>query len=298
MYSIYDDRDVLEEEGNWDHIYPLSLGGVNGFTAWCSEKTNSRMGTQVDGPLVKDPILMFPLRNSGVKGQSGHANITRWRRGSMGEGRPVQVTFGVDKISVWDAKQGRLLEDHEIAGQQFTADLKIGKHDALRFVAKAALGGGYFLYNESFRSGVDCDELRELVFLDLNRAKDEKIFDDSNIRFIDRFHPDSRTKDGLLYRSLCESLARSIFIAVPHHESISFHVGIVGQYLGSIIIPADTKELPNDGDHDVGHVVMMAPGSIQRISLRQLAQDYYEALNRGEVESSVSKSDQAVGSGK
>jgi hypothetical protein len=69
-------------------------------------------------------------------------------------------------------------------------------------------------------------------------------------------------------------MKRSLFIAIPHNHSISFHVGIVGMYIGSMIVPAKTNELPLDGDHDLGHAIVLAPGAMERLSLRALVLDF------------------------
>lgn len=145
-----------------DHVYPLSLGGSNQFTVWRDLSKNSVMGSEVDGEVVDDPLLEFAIRDSGVKGHGGTAHVQRWRHVKMDD-RPLQITYEKDRIVVWDAH--RELRPEEYAGRSMTARLKIGMHTALRFLAKAALGGGYFLYGDAFRTAIDCDPLREAIFL-------------------------------------------------------------------------------------------------------------------------------------
>lgn len=286
MYCIYSDSEVVEEAGNFDHVYPLSLGGTNDFVVWADRDKNSIMGSQVDGAVVNDPLVEFALRDSGVKGHGKNAREPRWKKTTMEDGSPVQVTFGSEEITVWNARDRREMNEAEVLGEQFTSKVKIGKHTALRFLAKAALGGGYFLYKDAFRNGAKCDELRELVFLDIEKIKQQGTLNNSGITVCDRFHPDGLaggSAQAQMYRALCEGLSRSIFIAVPHHESISFHVGVVGVYIGSIVVPANTAALPNDGDHDVGHAMILAPGKTERLSLRALAQDFYENVNSADT---------------
>jgi hypothetical protein len=277
MYCIYSDTDT--QNGNWDHIYPLSCGGADEFVIWSDEQTNSVIGSQVDGAITKDPLVSFALRNSGVTGLSNKQHISRWRHVSLEDGRPAQVTWGVDEVIVWDARAKRALNEAEVAGMKMSAKLRIEKHAALRFLAKVALGGGYFLYGDTFRTAVDCKQLRELIFLDLDRIRKSGVLGKSEIAVCDRFHPDAQ--DGgkaLLYRKLCEGTDRSIFIATPHHTSITFHVGIVGMYMGSIIVPAVTDNLPIDGEHDLGHALILAPGNFERLSFRELITDYHRAM--------------------
>lgn len=278
MYCIYTNRDVAEENGNYDHIFPLALGGKNQFKVWSDEQLNNRIGTEVEGALASDPLIELALRDSGVKGHNKSSRTPRWKKSTL-KGEPVQVTLAKEAIGVWDPKQDRELSEDEFSGQVITSNLKIGRHTCLRFVAKVALAGGYFLYSDEFRSAVNCDQLRSLIFLDIEQAKADNTFANCEIKFCDRFHPDSR--DALaagIYRTLCESIHRSLFIAIPHHSSISFHVGVVGAYIGSMVVPAKTDRLPKDGEHDLGHCIMLGPGNIERISYRHLLKDFLRAI--------------------
>jgi hypothetical protein len=189
------------------------------------------------------------------------------------------VTWGKQKITIWDARANRNLEEVEVAGRKMTATFKIGKHTALRFIAKAALGGGYFVYGDVFRRAVNCNDLRELIFLDVEKLRQRGTLEHSGILVCDRFHADSLGSGGaVLYRALCEGMRRSLFIAIPHHQSIAFHVGIVGMYIGSMIVPADTNNFPSDGDHDLGHAIVLGPGQMERLSLRALVLDFQAAF--------------------
>ena len=278
MYCIYADHDVAEEDGNYDHIFPLALGGRNQFKIWSDKQLNSRIGTEVDGAVVSDPLIELALRNSGVKGHRNRSRIPRWKKSTL-NGEPIQVSLGKEEILVWDPKQERELSKDEISGQSIASTLTIGRHTCLRFVAKVALAGGYFLYSDKFRAAVNCDHLRSLVFLNIDQAKTDNTFENCQIKFCNRFHPDSRDASAAgMYRTLCEYIHRSLFISIPHHSSISFHVGVVGEYIGSMIVPANTDRLPIDGEHDLGHCIVLGPGNIERTSYRCLLQDFLRAI--------------------
>ena len=278
MYCIYTDREVAEKDGTYDHIFPLSLGGKNQFQVWSDKHSNSRIGTEVDGAMVSDPLIELALRESGVTGHRNKPRIPRWRNSTL-NGEPVQVTLQQNAVIVWDAKQNRELSEEEFVDQDMTSKLRIGRHTCLRFVAKAALAGGYFLYGNEFRNAVDCSHLRSLVFLNIDRTKSDNTFKNCRIRFCDRFHPDSRDLSTAgLYREVCERIRRSLFIVIPHQSSISFHVGVVGTYVGSMTVRANTVGLPADGEHDLGHCVLLGPGDIERTSHRVLMQDFLRAV--------------------
>jgi hypothetical protein len=280
VYCIYTDAEVPQECGNYDHVYPLSLGGTNQFTIWSDIEKNSLIGSEVDGKLVNDPLLGPALQESGVRGHGRKAHVPRWRNTTMDDGRPVQVTLGKEKITVWDARQRRDLEENDVVGRQMTTRLQVGKHTALRFLAKAALGGGYFIYGDAFRNAVNCDDLREIVFLDVEQSRTKGRLQHSKISVCDRFHPDSiGNGPGVIYRALCEGTKRSLFISIPHHDSISFHVGVVGYFIGSIIIPASTNGLPIDGEHDLGHAIVLGPGTMERLPFRELVLDFKRAMD-------------------
>jgi hypothetical protein len=44
---------------------------------------------------------------------------------------------------------------------------------------------------------------------------------------------------------------------------VGFHVGVLGMYVGSIFLP-DTNCFPLGGDHDLGHVILLSPGKMER----------------------------------
>ncbi len=50
-------------------------------------------------------------------------------------------------------------------------------------------------------------------------------------------------------------------------------------FIGSINIPAKTSELPREGEHDLGHAIVLAPGEMARLSFRQLVEDFKVAFD-------------------
>ena len=53
---------------------------------------------------------------------------------------------------------------------------------------------------------------------------------------------------------------------MPGPDCFGTGVGILGQYLGMIIVPAKTDSFPNDGDYAWGHVVAIVGGTLRRCS--------------------------------
>jgi hypothetical protein len=158
MYSIYDDREVPESEGNWDHVIPLAACGRNQFCVWTDVNTNSRLGSVVDASIVNDIIVAFALRNAGAKGHHGKLIVPTWKRTEI-EGDPYQIKWRQDNPLFWDAKARTYVDGSLIAGKEISSTHKIDFFSCMRFAAKVALGGAYFIYGDLIRTCVDCDEL-------------------------------------------------------------------------------------------------------------------------------------------
>lgn len=278
MYCIYTDREVAEPDGNWDHVIPLSLGGANDFTVWSDEKYNSRIGSTVDGAINKDFFIGPALAASGVRGHSRKVAAPRVRRASI-DGRPAQVNLTDKGFKIWDARARRELTDEETSGSEISLRITVRAFTALRFIAKVALGGGYAIYGEPFRRVVDCDALRRVIDMEVEAARSDPVLRNSGFFVCDRWHPDSRAGGpGHLDRVACEQLNRSVLMCQVYKNGIAFHVGVVGEFIGTLFCPGDTAELPNEGDHEGGHVVVLAPGGSERLAYDGVLRELQAAI--------------------
>jgi hypothetical protein len=152
----------------------------------------------------------------------------------------------------------------------------------LRFLAKAALGGGYFVYGDALLDAIDCASLRKIILLDPIAAKQDAALLACNFQICDRFHADARPNGPLhTYRVACEMTRRSLFIAQPHANGIAFHVGVVGNYIGTIFCPGDTTEIPmEEGLHEGGQALFLAPGQMTKVGFHEALRDLLEALEK------------------
>lgn len=284
MYCIYTDKDVPETDGNLDHVIPLSLGGDNKFTIWAEKKFNSTLGTEVDGAIANDPLVMFARRDADARGHGGTEPVPKFKKSEFG-GQPAQVSFGKDAVKIWDAKSRSYLPQDQIEGQPVESQFKLDPRQTIRFVAKVALGGGYFMYGDALRKAMDCDELRRIISFDAEKSKRED-FQNSRIKICDRFHPDVKANTHVqTHKELVEFQKRSTLICVPCQGWMEFHVGVLGMFMGTLAVPADTSGLPNDMElNDLGRVLLLGPGEFQQISYRQLAIDYHRATTGTEPE--------------
>lgn len=281
---------------NAEHIIPLSLGGSNSFTVPVSKTLNAEVGSAIDAALAtRDVITMFRRREFDARGHSNKKPEVRIRNATYGADlRPAQVTLGgKDGTTVWDARNRLDVPEQELAGQGIQLKFTIKPFDRIRFVAKVALAAGYAIYGELFRTFADHADLRGLVHAkSLDAAK--QVLVASNLRGCFDLYP-VEPKDARqvqLEKVMCEAVSGSVVMSTPTNESVIFTVGVLGQWVGTMNVPAQTDSYPNDGIHDVGHVILMVDGKTERISLREFAK-YVYGLQTGQTGDERAQNDPA-----
>jgi hypothetical protein len=173
---------------------------------------------------------------------------------------------------------------HEVAGKSISTQIKIGKYDRKRFLAKVSLAAGYFIYGELFRNCVHHDELRALMNISSSTEPDN--FNDFvGLRGYDEFSriEDADKREMELQSFFCRMIKGSCVIAIPGPQNVAFVVGILGKWVGMLNVLAVTESFPVDGEHDLGHVIALTKGKLTRMSYRQLAQVAHNLINRGKT---------------
>ena len=85
-----------------------------------------------------------------------------------------------------------------------------------------------------------------------------------------------------VYRLLSQAYEDSSVVGlIPTRSSVIVFVGVLGIYVGLVNVPADTSEFPLDGTHDLGHVMALRDGKIERQSLRDAARMLDRMLKNG-----------------
>jgi hypothetical protein len=126
---------------------------------------------------------------------------------------------------------------------------------ARRFVAKVALSAGYFVYGDLFRMNVKHQEFRDIMNhrpTELGEAiyKMEALVDD-------RFSTDV-SENLQVFRAICQATRPSSLIGlVPGPARFGVFVGVLGDYMGMISVPANTIGFPNEGVFRWGHVIVL-----------------------------------------
>jgi hypothetical protein len=273
IWCPYTDREVAETEVNREHILPLALGGSDQFVIPVDKSVNSTVGSQIDGAIEKEFVVKFARREFDAQGQSGKKPEVVFKYASL-EGRPVQVQFlgGNNVPRVWDAKARRYLDPEEVVGKSIGINWSINQIVRFRFAAKGALSAGYFAYGDWWRHHVDHAEARSVMNIrtpaEWRSVKPKVLVHD----LYSEIPQEQKVLGSVLM--LCTSFKGSSVFMLPDSESILVVVGILGGFLSSIRIPADTSHFPG-GLNDLGDSFLVAEGKLVRIPWRELLRQLY-----------------------
>lgn len=275
VWCPYTDRDVPMSETTMEHVVPFSLGGVREFCVRTDGRANSDIGSKVDARLAEEFLVKQRRNRFGVKGHSGKYPVVEWKRSKLESGEPVQLTLDRGDVRVWSPRRGRYI--FVPPDVQIRSEWTMHIDTALRFAAKVALSAGYFVYGDTFRHAVAHDEIRFLLEFDLAGVTPEQEAElrrraaSMGIRAEDWLRKDDNP-DLEVYRLLSQAYGTSSVVGlVPAQSSVLTFVGVLGLYVGLVNAPADTTAFPLGGRHDVGHVLVLRNGRIERQSLRDAA---------------------------
>ncbi len=254
IYCPYTDRDIPVSESSPEHIIPLALGGLNSFTLPVSAAFNSKIGSEIDGALANDFLVISQRDKHGAKGHSGkHPEYVSRSAANAVTGEPLQATLGQRRgLRIWSSRQKR---DVTGQGQKINLSLQMELDVELRFVAKVALSAGYFFYGNAFRNHVKHQDFRMIM----NHRPNEmgEAAKTIEARYDHRFR-EPETDDDRIRRAMVTCFgARSVLALMPNSSSLSVEVGILGSYLGMLSVPADTRSLPNSDDYRWGHFIAL-----------------------------------------
>lgn len=254
IYCPYADSDIPISESTPEHIIPLALGGLNTFTLPVSASLNSRLGSEIDGALANDFLVMCQRDKHGVKGHSRkHPEYVVRNASDALTGEALQVTLGQRRgLRIWSP-----LERSDVTGrgQKINLSLSMDLDLELRFVAKVALSAGYFFYGDRFRHQVKHRDFRMIM----NHRADEmgEALKSIEARYDQRFREPETDNDRILRAVVTGFGARSVVALIPDSCSLAVVVGILGSYLGMLSVPADTRGFPNTDDFRWGHFIVL-----------------------------------------
>jgi hypothetical protein len=254
IYCPYADRDIPISESSPEHIIPLALGGMNGFTIPVSKDFNSNVGSEIDGALANDFLVMSKRDKHGAKGHSKKHPENVFPNASNAEtGETLHVTLGqVRGLRLWDPKQKR---DVTGQGQKVNIGLKVDLDVTHRFVAKVALSAGYLVYGDHFRKHVKHEDFRKIM----NQRPTEMgdLLKTIEAQYDDRFLEPQTDNQKILRAMITGFGPHSVIALIPNSRSLSVVVGVLGDYIGMLSVPADTKAFPNSGEYRQGQFFVL-----------------------------------------
>ena len=283
VYCPYTDKDLPESETTSEHIIPLALGGVNGFELRVDASFNSKVGSELDGSLANNFFWALKRTKFDARGQSGKEPTARIRQATYGpDKRLAQVDFHHKRgLRVWDVMDREYRERVPAVHIETSFNIDVPK----RFTAKVALAAGYYAYGNLFRESVDHSQLREVMNLDLagldpSKTPAELGLDHLKVQVDDWLTeaPTDLDSSLLWLRLYCSSAEGSVVVLMPGDGCFGVGVGLLGEYLGMVIVPADTSEFPNEGEYSWGHVVRMVDKRLERCSWTDALFSWVEVL--------------------
>ena len=272
IYCPYTDRDIPEAQSSPEHIIPLSLGGVNGFKISVDSAVNSQVGSELDGALANEFLFALKRTKFDTRGHSGKKPTALIRKANYGEDRrAAQVHFhSKDGLKVWDSRDKAFKErvpSFEISG---TIDIDL----PVRFAAKVALAAGYYAYGNLFRENVDHQQFRDVMNTDLRKLDLTNTAADPGLGYltlrVDSYLQDvpyEPAYDALnSIRAYCSSVEGSAVVLAPGYDCFGVGVGVLGQYVATVIASAKTDSFPNYGNYAWGHVLAVDGKTLKRCS--------------------------------
>ena len=271
VYCPYTNREIPESGTSREHIIPLSLGGVNGFEVAVDTTFNSKVGADIDGALANEFLIAMRRTEYDARGHSGKEPMATVRATYGEDARPAQVTFNKKKgMGLWDARDR---EAKKVPGEfHMSASLNIDL--PIRFTAKGALAAGYYVYGNLFREHVDHHQLREVMHidpatLDLDKGPAALGLEHLTLRGDTYLHEVPPEGDLLILclRTFCSTVRGSVVVLMPGKDCFGVAVGILGQYLAMVNVPANADSFQNEGIFAWGHVVSVVNKKLNRCSL-------------------------------
>lgn len=272
-YCIY--LDGLSADLSLEHIFPLSLGGLDKFTILADRKFNNGLASKIDAGLANDFLVLFDRDKANARGHSRTHPEPVAKRVTLEDGTPVQAVFAESGLKIFDLKERRFLDRSEQRGSVLKVEGVAVRLDVdIKFVAKVALAAGYFAYGDFFRTNVQHSEARLIV----NSANLEDVRPD--VRIHTRFPSDEELQSDHLQilKLATERVDCSCVLLMPGPGCFGVAVGVLGTFMGMINIPADTTGFPNSDRYEKGHAIYLQGGQVKRMSIRHLFNKLADSL--------------------
>jgi hypothetical protein len=273
-YCPYADQDFPDAETTREHIVPLSLGGVNGFEIAVHGKANSDIGSSIDAAMAEDFLVKTKRDRFDVRGHSGKEPVFVVKQAKNTDGLPLQVALNQRSgLQVWSPRDSEYITDQRAAKLELKFAVNIDT--AMKFVAKVALSAGYFVYRELFRNNVKHSDFRAIMnFQSLHPTGYEGV----EARIDDRFN-ESPNAEVQIFRALCKASEPYSIVGFAHSNNrFGIFVGVLGDYIGTIHVPAVMEGFPTHGEHQMGHLIQLQRPGFTRVSMKRALESFLKAI--------------------
>jgi hypothetical protein len=273
-YCPYADQDFPDAQTTREHIVPLSLGGVNGFEIAVHGKANSDIGSSIEAAMAEDFLVKTKRDRFDVRGHSGKEPVFVVKQAKNTDGLPLQVALNQRSgLQVWSPRDSEYITDQRAAKLELKFAVNIDT--AMKFVAKVALSAGYFVYRELFRNNVKHSDFRAIMnFQSLHPNGHEGV----EARIDDRFN-ESPNAEVQIFRALCKASEPYSIVGFAHSNNrFGTFVGVLGDYIGTIHVPAVMEGFPTHGEHQMGHLIQLQRPGFTRISMKRALESFLKAI--------------------
>ncbi len=278
-YCIYLDEHFPQEEMSREHVFPLSLGGIDGFEIPANERFNNVLGSEIDGKLANDFMVMLDRMGSDARGHTNKKVQPVWKKSQLiDENKPIQLVISNDGIKLFCPIQKRYLGYSELRSNKIQVIHTVDKYIRLKFAAKTILSAGYFVYGNLFKDAVNTDALRELMNMETGNM--DQVLKNSVLKVTDQFCYEGKDKTDVdIFQKMSQMLVGSSVIFLLSTENIIASVSVLGTYIATINVPAQTHKFPNEGDYRLGHVVYIdTDKNLRRLSFHSAVGKLAEKL--------------------
>ncbi len=270
IWCPYSDEVIHRKSASNEHIIPISLGGLNGFTLPVDAEFNSKYGSEIDGKLANDFLILFRRRDHEARGHSNKAPFPITKRAHLDKTEtPIRVSFPESGLEIWDPIKKQQLDLDNLGEVTFSATFEIDMDVRLRFAAKVALGAGYLLYGDFFRNHVKHSELR--LLMEIGCKPDSRVDEKISLRMYDQFteiSPQDQANNTIVC-GICSAVNGSSVIIGHGPSNLVISVGILGKYIASVNVEAEMESLELPDEFNWGQVVFLQNKQVQRGSLRK-----------------------------
>jgi len=276
MYCIYTDQEISPETATKEHIIPRSLGGSDEFVISVDRDRNAKIGSKIDGALANDHVMQFLRKAHNLKGHSNKEVEVRLKSARLRPtGEKVQVTFHRDHVDFYDVINKQNLDPADKLG--FESQIFVDVMCRARFTAKVLLASGYYIYGDLFRQYADHSSLR--IYMNRAFAHPDDV-QNTNLRLYDPIRPvaPAHLPTYATMKEICAWLKSSCAVIMLCKDSFIGTVGILGELIASINVPAQAEMFPNSGEYRLGHVIHCPNGRVVRKSFFDVATELGRAI--------------------